>query len=216
MNRMIRNFTKYFFSLLMMIGLVGMAYSQTTISGTVKGADDGEPLIGVNIVVKGKVIGTISDFDGNFTLEVQQSPPLTLQFSIIGYQTQEIEITEANVAGLEINLSEQTILGQEVVISASRVQESIMESPVTIESIDILGIQQAAQPDFFDAITFIKGVTTSTGSLTFNSINTRGFATIANVRFVTLVDGMDISAPLLNFLQETWLVFPTWMQKVWN
>lgn len=196
---MIRTFTQHFFSVLMVICLCSSGFAQSTISGTVKGAEDGEPLIGVNIVVKGKVIGTISDFDGNFNLSVQQSPPLTLQFSIIGYQSQEIEITEASTTDLTVTLSEQTILGQEVVISASRIQENIMESPVTIESIDILGIQQAAQPDFFDAITFVKGVTTSTGSLTFSSINTRGFATIANVRFVTLIDGMDISAPLLNF-----------------
>ncbi|MDN5200005.1 TonB-dependent receptor [Fulvivirgaceae bacterium BMA10] len=171
----------------------------TTVSGKILDEATSEPLVGVNILVKGTVLGTISDIDGNFNLSVSKAPPFTMQVSIVGYTPQEIEITNATTEGLEISMSEQTILGQEIVVSASRVEESVLESPVTVEKMDIIGIQQSAAPDFFDAISHIKGVTTSTGSLTFNAINTRGFATIANVRFVTLVDGMDISAPLLNF-----------------
>ncbi|MDZ7648774.1 MAG: Plug domain-containing protein [Cytophagales bacterium] len=60
-------------------------------------------------------------------------------------------------------------------------------------------IKQAATPDFYDALANVKGVQTNSGSLNLTSINTRGFATIANVRFVQLVDGMDTQAPLLNF-----------------
>ncbi len=181
-------------------GLSGSALmAQTSVSGTVTEEATGEPLIGVNIVVKGKVIGTITDINGNFNLSIQQAPPLTLQISMVGFGTEEIEITENSVSGIGVTLSENILLGQEIVISASRVAENILESPVTVEKMDILAIQQTAAPNFFEAVAHIKGVTTSTGSLTFNSINTRGFATIANVRFVTLVDGMDISAPLLNF-----------------
>ena len=171
----------------------------TSVSGNVTDADTNEPLIGVNILVKGTITGTVTDINGNFNLSVSQSAPLTLIYSIIGYGSQELEVTESTLSDVKIALSEQALLGQEIVVSASRIPENILESPVTIESMDIIAIQQAPAPDFFDAITHIKGVTTSTGSMTFSSINTRGFATIANVRFVTLVDGMDISAPLLNF-----------------
>lgn len=172
--------------------------AQTSISGTVKDGTTGEPLAGVNIVVKGRVIGTISNTSGQYSLKVNQEPPFTLVFSFIGFSTQELEVKEANTT-LDVSLEEQTLLGQEVVVSASRVEESILKSPVTIEKMDLLAIKQAASPDFYDALANVKGVQTNSGSLNLTSINTRGFATIANVRFVQLVDGMDTQTPLLNF-----------------
>ncbi len=176
------------------------AFAQSTnISGVVKESGSEEPIAGVNIIVKGLVIGTITDPDGEFNLKVNQAPPLSLVFSFVGYITQELDITDANSSGLEITLEEQTILGQEIVVSASRMPENILRSPVTIEKIDLLDIRQSAAPEFFDALATVKGVQVSSGSINFNQVNTRGFATIANVRFVQLVDGMDISAPLLNF-----------------
>lgn len=183
----------------MMTMLCHLSMAQTTVSGNVKDSF-GESLIGVNVVVKGTVKGTITDFNGDFNLSVDQAAPFTLSFSIVGYESQEIEITESSVSGIEITLEESlSFLANEVVVSASRVEENILESPVTIEKMDILTIKQSAGVDFFESVSNLKGVTTSQGSLTFNAVNTRGFATIANVRFVTLVDGMDISAPLLNF-----------------
>jgi len=175
-------------------------YAQSTnISGIIKESSSNEPLAGVNIVIKGLVIGTISNLDGIFELEINDPPPLTVVFSYVGYTTQEVTITEANSTSIEILLEEQTILGQEIVVSASRMEENILTSPVTIEKVDLLTIQQSAAPEFFDALATVKGVQVSSGSINFNQVNTRGFATIANVRFVHLVDGMDISAPLLNF-----------------
>jgi len=176
------------------------ALSQTTnISGLIKEAGSNMPLAGVNVVVKGLIVGTISDSEGEFNLKVNQPPPLTLVFSFVGYANQELEITDANSTGLEITLEEQIILGQEVVVSASRVEESILSSPVTIEKVDLLAIQHSTAPEFYDVLANVKGVQVSSGSLNFNAVNTRGFATIANVRFVQLVDGIDVSAPLLNF-----------------
>lgn len=175
----------------------GAAWAQTTISGTVK--DAAGPLAGVNVVVKGTVQGTITNSNGEFSLRVNQAPPLTLSFSFVGFATQEIEIKDANTSGLDVTLEEQTLLGQEVVVSASRVEESILKSPVTIEKMDLLAIRQAATPDFYDALANMKGVQVNSGSLNFTAVNTRGFATIANTRFVQWVDGMDTQAPLLNF-----------------
>jgi len=64
---------------------------------------------------------------------------------------------------------------------------------------DLLAIKQSAAPDYFDALANMKGVSVNTGSMNFTAVNTRGFATIANTRFVQWVDGMDTQAPLLNF-----------------
>ncbi|MFM9839942.1 MAG: TonB-dependent receptor [Cyclobacteriaceae bacterium] len=185
--------------LLFMVFGTASLMAQTTISGTVTDGTTKQTLAGVNIVVKGKVIGTISDVKGEYNLKVNQAPPFTLAYSFIGYRTQEVEIKEASTTGLNITLEEETLLGQEVVVSASRVEESILKSPVTIEKMDILSIRQAATPDFYDALANVKGVQASSGSLNFTAVNTRGFATIANTRFVQWVDGMDTQAPLLNF-----------------
>ncbi len=185
-------------ALFWLCGSAAVMAQTTSVSGTVKDGGTGDALAGVNIVVKGRVIGTISNTNGEYNLKVNQAPPFTLVFSFIGFSTQEIEIKDANTT-LDVNLEEQTLLGQEVVVSASRVEESILKSPVTVEKMDLLTIRQAATPDFYDALANVKGVQTNSGSLNLTSINTRGFATIANVRFVQLVDGMDTQAPLLNF-----------------
>ncbi|MEQ9591397.1 MAG: carboxypeptidase-like regulatory domain-containing protein, partial [Cyclobacteriaceae bacterium] len=192
-------YTKYVLTFFVVLICAFGAMAQSTVSGTIKDASNNEPLAGVNIVVKGLVVGTISDQNGQFNLNLSQSPPFTLSFSFIGFATQELQITDANTTGIEISMEEQLMLGQEVVVSASRVEESILESPVTIEKMDITAIRQTATPDFYDGLANVKGVQTNSGSMNFTAVNTRGFATIANVRFVQLVDGMDTQAPLLNF-----------------
>ena len=182
----------------LVLGSANLLAQSTTISGTVKDAA-GEALAGVNIVVKGRVVGTISDLNGQYNLTINQAPPFTLTFSFIGFRTQEMELKDANATSIDISMEEQTLLGQEVVVSASRMEESILKSPVTIEKMDILGIRAAPTPDFYDGLANMKGVQATSGSLNFTAINTRGFATIANTRFVQWVDGMDTQAPLLNF-----------------
>jgi len=176
-----------------------MQDSQITISGTVFDASTGSALTGVNITVKNRVVGTSTNSDGEFTLRVNDEPPITLVISIIGYVSKEIPITERNVTDLTIEIEEQTILGSDVVVSASRVEESILDAPISIEKIDAIGIQQAAAPSFYDAIANLKGVDFSTQSMTFKSVNMRGFGSNGNLRFVQHIDGIDNQAPGLNF-----------------
>lgn len=173
--------------------------AQTSISGSVKDSNTQESLLGVNIRVKGKVLGTISGTDGTFNLSIESAPPLTLVFSMVGYAVQEIDITDAQVSGLDVVMEETVILGQEIVVSASRVEESIMQSPVSIEKMDILAIRDTPAANFYDALANFKGVDMSAQSLTFKSVNTRGFSANGNTRMVQLIDGIDNQAPGLNF-----------------
>ncbi|TAD95190.1 MAG: TonB-dependent receptor [Bacteroidetes bacterium] len=173
-------------------------FAQTTLSGKITDKETNEALIGANIVVKGSVSGTTSDTEGNFKLQTSIPLPFKLLVSVVGYASQEVEITQSGQA-VDIKLTSEAIMGEEVVVSASRVEEKIMQSPVTVEKLDLIAVQQSTTPDFYDAIGKIKGVQPVSGSLTMTSYNTRGFATIANTRFVQLIDGMDNSAPTLNF-----------------
>ncbi|MFN3761349.1 MAG: TonB-dependent receptor [Algoriphagus aquaeductus] len=198
-----KNFTRKIwgtvFSLVLLVSLgTTIALAQTTISGTVTDAQTKETLVGVNIIVKGKVIGTITDLSGKFTLNVNQDPPFTLVFSMVGFNSKEVEVS-GGMTNLSVELAESSILGQEVVISASRVEESIMKSPVSVEKMDIIAIREVPQASFYDALNNMKGVEMSTQSLTFKSFNTRGFNANGNVRTVQMIDGMDNQAPGLNF-----------------
>ncbi len=178
------------------IGSVMVA--QTTFSGSVKEAKTEVPIPGANIKVVGKAIGTTTDFDGNFSLTVILNPPFTIEVSLIGYTTVKFEITQNNQS-VNVTLAEAATALDEVIVSASRTPERVLESPVTIERMDFRDIKNTSSPTFYDGLENLKGVDVNTNSLTFKSVNTRGFATFANTRFMQLVDGMDNSSPALNF-----------------
>ncbi|MFH6767560.1 TonB-dependent receptor [Gaetbulibacter aquiaggeris] len=180
----------------LLLFLGSISYSQTTISGTVVD-DSGQPIPGANILVVGTTTGTVTDFDGAFTLKANLNPPFTLQASSVGFESVSEQITTNNQT-VNFILKEGTSL-DEVVISASRTPERIFESPVTVERIGVNEIKNTASVDFYDSLENLKGVDVNTNSLTFKSVNTRGFATFANNRFMQLVDGMDNSTPALNF-----------------
>src|SRR5688500_1315393 len=71
----------------------------------------------------------------------------------------------------------------EIVITATRTQESLLRAPVSVETMSLEAIQQSAQPSFFDAIQNLKGIQVISPSMGFKVINARGFANTTNVRF---------------------------------
>ncbi|WP_460220611.1 TonB-dependent receptor [Psychroserpens sp. MEBiC05023] len=181
---------------IMMLFCCAFTFAQTTVKGKVID-NNGIPLPGANIIVVGTTTGAITDYDGNYTLVVNQDPPFTIQVSSVGFETVNADVT-TNPQTIDITMIEGTSL-DEVVISASRTPERIFESPVTVERFGLKDIKNTSAPSFFDGIENLKGVDLNTNSLTFKSVNTRGFATFANNRFMQLVDGMDNSSPALNF-----------------
>ena len=181
------------------LSLVGaMSYAQTTVTGKVVDNND-QPVIGANVVLIGKAEGTTSDFDGNFVFNTSETPPFQLRITSVGYSEATVDVT-ANNQSLTITLEEASTMLDEIVISASRTPERIFESPVSVERFGIREIANTTAESFYGGLQNLKGVDINTNSLTFQSINTRGFATFANVRFMQLVDGMDNTAPGLNFV----------------
>ncbi len=175
-----------------------ISFAQTTISGSVND-DKGLPIPGVNIKVIGEGTGTVTDGDGKFTLKSTKKPPFKVEVSSIGFASQTVDVT-SNGQSLSVVLAEENTQLDEIVISASRTPERVRESPVTIERMTIKDIKKSASPTFYDGLENLKEVHMNTSSMSFKSINTRGFATVANTRFMQLVDGMDNSSPLLNFV----------------
>jgi len=171
------------------------SYAQTTVTGSVTDSNS-QPLSGATVVIVGTSTGVVADFDGNYSITSDMDTPFTLQASSVGFTAMSAEVSSSSTVNFV--LEDNTAL-DEVVVSASRTPQRIFESPVTIERFGIKDIATNASADFYDGLENLKGVDINVNSLTFKAINTRGFATFANTRFVQLVDGMDNSAPALNF-----------------
>jgi len=192
-------FTQIFY-VFMLVCATGFAVQaqNITVSGTVKDKQSKEPLVGVTVVVKGQTGGTATNANGAFTFTTAAKIPFTLSASYVGYGTVEQQITSSSM-GIVIEMEAAVILGGDVVVSASRTPERILESPVSIERMSAASIREIAAPSFYDALNNMKGVESSMQSLTFKSINTRGFNSNGNTRFNQYIDGMDNQAPGLNF-----------------
>ena len=166
------------------------------VSGQVIDQDKHEPLQGISIQIKDALTGSVTNSKGEFVLKTKSKFPFTLVFSAVGYQQQEFVVTGVD-SKLNIALATQTFLGKEVVVTASRVAESIQKSPVAIEKLDIRAIRESPAPSFYDALENVKGVQMITSSLTFKVPNTRGFNIPNNFRFMQLVDGVDMQSATL-------------------
>ena len=166
------------------------------ISGVVTGQENREALAGVTVSIKGSVASTVTGSDGSFQLRTKHKLPFTLLFTSVGFAPQEVEVLTLGPT-LQVALATQTVLGNEVVITASRVPENILRSPVAIEKLDIRAIRETPAPSFYDALENVKGVQMTTSSLTFKVPNTRGFNIPNNFRFMQLVDGVDMQAATL-------------------
>ncbi len=166
------------------------------ISGRVTDQEKQEPLADVSVQVKGTVTGAVTNSSGNFVLRTKTKLPFVLVFTSVGFKPQELEIKSLG-SDLQVALVTQTVLGNEVVVTASRVAENILKSPVAIEKLDIRAIKETAAPGFYDALENVKGVQMTTSSLTFKVPNTRGFNIPNNFRFMQLVDGVDMQAATL-------------------
>ena len=184
--------------LAMIMAISANAQTAGAITGTVKNSATSETLTAVTITVKGGNAGTYTDDKGNFKLVTTQKAPFTLVFSSVGYASKEVAV-DANTSSLSVSLTPSYTLGSDVVVSASRVAERILESPVSIERVSSAQIKTAAATNYYDLLANLKGVDVVAASLTFKSISTRGFNGSGNNRLNQLIDGMDNQAPGLNF-----------------
>lgn len=184
---------------MLFLAITEISAQQTiTITGNIKNSQTKENLSAVSIMVKGSTTGTYTDENGNFRLVTSTKPPFTIVVSSIGYADKEINIESEN-QNVTAELEPSYALGQEIVVAASRLPQRILEAPVTIDRISANTIRNAPGPNYYDALGNIKGVDVVSSSYTFKTISTRGFNGSGNLRFNQLVDGMDNSAPALNF-----------------
>lgn len=195
-----------FASLLVITG--AFAQNPYIISGKIYDSVNHLSLGAASIRIKGSATGTVSADDGSFQLKTAQKLPLTLVVTSIGFKPLEFTVHEDGSRNVQISLNTQNVLVDQVVVTASRVSESILRSPVTIEKLDLRAIKESPAPTFYDALENIKGVQMTTLSLGYKVPNTRGFSGTTNSRFLQMVDGVDnispgIGAPVANAVGPT-------------
>ena len=181
--------------------------AQTTIQGKVLDEISGENLIGVQVYYTNgeEVEGTITNEEGYFDLEIDRIPPFKLSVEFVGYQARDISVEEIDqyleiyLTGVEGQIKIQSLITENEIQAASKVMESRLTTPVSVEKMGILEIQELPTRDFHAGIGYMKGIFVNNSSLTYNSLNTRAFANLQNWRFVQLIDGMDISGPGVNY-----------------
>lgn len=175
-----------------------ISFAQNSVKGVVTD-EKKQPIPGANINVAGVKEGTITNYDGSFVLVTTQAPPFSLEVTAIGYSSSSVAVESLN-QNIMVKLNAEETKLNEIVVSASRAPEKVLQSPVAIERMGIQQIKSTTAPTFYDGLENLKEVQFNTSSISFKTVNTRGFATVGNTRFMQLVDGMDNSSPALNFV----------------
>jgi len=172
--------------------------SAQTLKGKVVDASGNEALSGATVAVKETGEGTLTDDNGNFSLEIKQPLPATLIISYLGYKPSEFFVQNFSDE-IVIKLNEDKVTLKELVIQDSRLTDKQRESALTVESMDLLAIKQTPAFNFYEGLGQLKGVDITTASLGFRVINTRGFNSTSPVRSLQIIDGVDNQSPGLNF-----------------
>lgn len=127
--------------LLLFAGLQ-VVLAQKTVNGTVTGTTDNLPLAGVTVLVKGTTTGNSTDIQGKFSIQVPNNQAI-LQFSFIGYTTQEVTVSDQTV--LNIALTESMLQMDEVVVTALGIKRQTKALPYS--ATEIKGDEFKKAPD---------------------------------------------------------------------
>ncbi|TVQ48859.1 MAG: SusC/RagA family TonB-linked outer membrane protein [Saprospirales bacterium] len=187
---------------LIFLGFTNLYAQDRTLSGTIVDADNGEPLIGANVFIQGTQTGTITDFDGNFSLVANGA--VTLVITYIGYDQKRIEVA-ADVNNVEINLSQGVGL-DEVVVTALGIQRAERSLGYSVQDVSADNIANTGTNNLLNALQGqVSGVQINRGgggAGQGSQIFIRGFTSLdpsADNQPLFVVDGV----PIDNSTQES-------------
>ena len=130
---------KYLVIMLFQLGVLCCS-AQEQLKGKIND-EQGNPLIGANIVILNTTQGSTTDLDGNFKLDINKLP-VKLKASYIGYQSKTVEVK--NMSFLTISLSESVEIGEVKVESKVNTTELSMINPLQVQKISSKELQKAA------------------------------------------------------------------------
>ena len=178
--------------------------AQDVVKGKVTDSSLGDPLPGVNVVIKGTTTGTTSDFDGNYELSVDNFPSI-LVFSSLGYASKEMQVSGPST--LNVALDESATGLEEVVLLGNRSKpRTILGSPVPIDNIGVAELKSTGQPTVDKMLTYKVPSFNSTtqaisdGTAHFDPADLRG---LGPSRTLVLVNGKRKNLSALVYINDT-------------
>ena len=179
-----------------MLGIgAGVLYAQK-VTGTVISGSDNEPLIGASVMVQGTKVGSVTDLDGNFTIDAKNGQ--TLEVSYLGFITQKVKV---NGQKLNITLQEDKQSLDEVVVVGYGVQKKKLVTGATVQ----LKGDDIAKLNTTNPLSAMQGQTPGVNIVSTSgqpgaamSVTIRGLGTIGNSQPLYLIDGVGGDITTLN------------------
>lgn len=178
---------------LLVFGASGFLQAQAPtgrISGTVTDEDSKESLAGVNVLVKGTVLGTATDRDGAFTISRLRPGTYQIEFSIVGYERRTVraEVSAGGVTELDVALKSVPIQFDQIVVTATRREMSIEDVPVSVSTVSAEELAFRKIITLDEALRYVPGV-----NMMLDQVNIRGssgYSRGVGSRVLLLFDGV--------------------------
>lgn len=178
------------------------------VSGVVVDDNSGEPLAGVNVLIEDTFLGTATDNQGQFVITGLTPDTYNIVVSMIGYRKElirDILVEPDSDHSLNIRLYRDVLASPGVIVTASRREQDIMESPVSVSVVGISEIRQKAAVSLADVLPYEMGVNTVKGQL--NIRGSSGYTMGAGERSLLLLDGVPLLGSAAGNI--TWSIIPT-------
>ena len=173
--------------------LTGLSAFAQTINGTVTSAEDGGALPGVNVVIKGTSVGTITDIEGTYSLSAEEAAE-TLVFSFIGLKTEEVPIN--NQSTIDLSMTDDVAELSEVVVTAFGLEREKKALGYTVQEV---GGEQLAEAKQANVVNNLSGrvagvqVTSNGGPGSGSNVVIRGQSSISgNNQPLYIIDGVPM------------------------
>jgi outer membrane receptor protein involved in Fe transport len=173
----------------------GQRQSARFACGKVLGVD-GKPVAGAWVLNQHTREGVLTDSAGNFSLPAT-GQTIRILISCSGYFPEEVTVNPSRQTQVTLRASVHWL--EELVVLASRTEETRLAAPFTVEKLNPSQLRAHPGLDPFDQVSYLKGVSLLTSGINSKSVNSRGFDSGNNPRFLQLVDGVDNQPPGLNF-----------------
>ncbi|MBB6609738.1 TonB-dependent receptor [Pontibacter sp. Tf4] len=190
---------KLYFLLLSLLCFTGVAMAQTgSITGRIIGSDTQEPLIGASVLVEKTTKGATTDANGGFTITGVPAGTYNLRITYIGYSETRVSVTvtDGGTASLgAVSMRSSALMGDEIVVSATRRPEKLTEAPAAISVISSRDLTELPSFNIGEMLNKVQGVEVVRSGVIGVGINARGFNNAFNVKMYQMTDGRNSMLP---------------------
>ncbi|MFC2187741.1 TonB-dependent receptor domain-containing protein [Fulvivirgaceae bacterium LMO-SS25] len=189
---------KYLMLTLLLLVIAGSAWAQTaSIKGKIVDAETEEPLIGVNLKLEGTSRGAVTDSNGDFVIANVPTAVYKLVATYVGYATfsSVVAVSTSDVDLGQISMGQTYLLGEEIVVSATRRPEKLTEAPAAISVITSRDLEELPSFNVGELLNKVQGVEVVRSGVIGIGINARGFNSAFNVRMFQMNDGRNGMLP---------------------